>query len=520
MRLTCSRDISVCSWNEAVSEHPEQTGKQMRIPICVLAFNRADYLRSALTSIRESMDFTGVACDVHLFQDGGYSAYDEEYVCAEALIDENRKVFNSIFPEGSIHESSVNLGVAKNFDRAERFVFETMESPYAFFFEDDMVVDRFYLQAMRDLGSYAAGNERIGMFAAYGFSVRTPLDEQHKRRRMLAHMNHNWAFGVSRRFWKERQPFVDEYLETISDVDYRKKYLRGRQIERLQRKLGFRCNVISQDMYKTLVTARLGAVRLTTFPNRARYIGEQGLHTTPDVFNTAGYAETIMYTEEYEGFDEINDSDLDKICADQRQALGFRGSTKNYVSKLPPHMTKPEQDTFLRYLENSYFLLEFGCGGSTALAGASGVKKIISVDSDRAWLTKVAGAAELQSATFLPFFADIGSTQAWGMPSDETQALKWPTYYTTVWPHFSETPDLIFVDGRFRVACALYSLLKCQSNSVYVIHDFWNREHYHCVLDFFDCVDRADTLGVFTAKETIDWRMLAIALQAHALDPR
>jgi hypothetical protein len=495
-------------------------GKEMTIPICILAFNRPHYLKTVLLSIKQSIEFTGVDCNINLFQDGSFSNYDDEHVCAEEITNENKRVFESIFPNGTIHGSSVNLGIAKNFDRAERFVFETLASPYAFFFEDDMVVDKFYLQAMQDLGRYAIEDERIGMFAAYGFSVRTPTDEQHKNSRLLAHMNHNWAFGLSRDFWKRRQPFVDEYLETVGEVDYRKKYLVTQKVEKLHSKLGFRSNVISQDMYKALVTAHLGAVRLTTFPNRARYIGERGLHTNPEVFKKGGYAETIMYPHEYQGFDTISDERFAEISDYQRKALGPRDEAKTYVSKLPPHMTKTEQEMFVSYLKNTYFLLEFGCGGSTALAGAIGVEKIASVDSDPAWLTKVSGTAELQGKTFIPFHVDIGPTGAWGTPSDTTQASKWPKYYTSVWSRLSETPDLIFVDGRFRVACILYSLLKCEANSIYVIHDFWNREHYHCVLEFLDCVDKADTLGVFKAKQTIDWRALAIALQAHALDPR
>ena len=53
--------------------------------------------------------------------------------------------------------------------------------------------------------------------------------------------------------------------------------------------------------------------------------------------------------------------------------------------------------------------------------------------------------------------------------------------------------DLVLVDGRFRVACALKALQHVAVNSTVLVHDFYraddhgiNREHYAMLLDWYD----------------------------------
>lgn len=492
----------------------------MAIPICILAFDRPGYFREVIGSIREFMTFSGLEFAVHLFQDGAYSTFCSRDVADPFLCEENVRIFAEMFPEGVIHRAEENLGVARNFDRAERYAFDDLGAPFALFFEDDMVVDKYYLIAMNELGNYALREERIGLFSAYGSSVMNPLEEQHRNHKLLAQINHNWAFELTKTFWKKRQPFVDKYLEIVGKFDYREKHKVTREVQNAQIELGFRKNVISQDMFKGIVTCYLGAVRVTPFPNRGIYIGEHGLHFDPDVFRNGFYAETIMYDDKYDGFDELCGDDLSRILNEQRIALGFNSEAKPKKLTLLPHMTRLEQDTLARHIRSVQFLLEFGCGGSTILAGALGIPRIVSVDSDKSWLSKVADTPELQNSNFLPIYVDIGPTGAWGNPSDNGQALKWPGYYTSVWSHVSQGPDAVLIDGRFRVACVLYSLLQCDKHSLYIIHDFWDRDYYHCVLEFLECIERVDSLGIFVAKEIIDWRKLAQLLQAHSLDCR
>lgn len=187
---------------------------------------------------------------------------------------------------------------------------------------------------------------------------------------------------------------------------------------------------------------------------------------------------------------------------------------------LKPAMTEAECALFTSYLEKAKAVLEFGAGGSTALAGRLGVPHVVSVESDKAWLDMLAGQPDLKNVTFVPLHVDIGPTGAWGFPSDKATAASWPAYYSAVWSKLDRAPDLILVDGRFRVACALSCVLNAKPGTVIIVHDFWNRPEYHVILRYLICTDRVDTLGVFKAAQTVDWKSLAGDLISHALDPR
>lgn len=181
-----------------------------------------------------------------------------------------------------------------------------------------------------------------------------------------------------------------------------------------------------------------------------------------------------------------------------------------------PRMTGAELVTFQRVLKGVERFLEFGAGGSTALAARSGVTQIVSVESDRTWLDRLAGLPEMAGVAFTPFHVDIGPIGAWGMPTNPASAPKWPGYHQAVWKTLSWAPDLVLVDGRFRVACTLATVLNCRPGTPVVIHDFWDRPQYHGVLRYLDTVERVDTLGVFRIKEGIEIRELVADLLEYA----
>lgn len=190
---------------------------------------------------------------------------------------------------------------------------------------------------------------------------------------------------------------------------------------------------------------------------------------------------------------------------------------------LEPRMSQSEQGLFATALHEARFLLEFGAGGSTSFAARLGVARIVSVESDRSWLDCLAVRPEIKAVDFTAYHVDIGPTGQWGTPVDPSRARGWPAYYRRVWADLAarnDVPDVVLVDGRFRVACVLSSLLQIGPSTKLIVHDFWDRPHYHCVLAHLDCIGRADTLGVFVPRGDIDWRRVAEELIDHALDVR
>lgn len=185
---------------------------------------------------------------------------------------------------------------------------------------------------------------------------------------------------------------------------------------------------------------------------------------------------------------------------------------------MQPQMTEAEVTQFELQLAGLGSLLEFGCGGSTLVA-ARQVRRIVSVDSDPVWLGKVQAEVTREVVEFTPFYADIGSVGEWGYPTDEGKIRDWPRYHTRIWRGLSGSPDAVLIDGRFRVACLLQSIIHCKPDCIFLFHDFRDRPHYHVVLKHVDVLTRVDTLAVLRAKRQVDGKAVLHDLFDHYLIP-
>lgn len=197
-----------------------------------------------------------------------------------------------------------------------------------------------------------------------------------------------------------------------------------------------------------------------------------------------------------------------------------------------PHLLENECDLMHQEMSAAASYLEFGAGGSTVFATQIGIPRIVSVDSDPAWIGKI--GAQIDSARNSQvdlLLCDLGRTGEWGMPLDRDRMTDWPDYFVRPWEKFlsrKEIPDLIYVDGRFRVACALYSMLvshlskhaPADKRPRIMIHDFSDRSHYRIVLDFASVVASANTLIVLKQNADISPHRLVCELLSFQFDPR
>ncbi|MEJ5113083.1 O-linked N-acetylglucosamine transferase, SPINDLY family protein [Erwinia billingiae] len=181
--------------------------------------------------------------------------------------------------------------------------------------------------------------------------------------------------------------------------------------------------------------------------------------------------------------------------------------TEMGISIIPdmPHMSVDEIALFERYVKQATRYFEFGSGGSSKLAARNNLT-VNGVESDKNWIdTLFEETGQLCKVSYV----DIGPTKEWGHPVDDTYKHKFPLYSEAILQH-ADSFDLILVDGRFRVACTLNAISHTlatqhdEGQTMIFIHDFWDRQNYHSVLEFLDVVERVDTAGVFKLKNKID----------------
>jgi len=176
--------------------------------------------------------------------------------------------------------------------------------------------------------------------------------------------------------------------------------------------------------------------------------------------------------------------------------------TRHFEISSQPHFDEAGIAYFREQLQRTRTYLEYGSGGSTVLANQR-VQMLVSVDSDAHYLAAVrrkltADPAALQEscrAAAKLIYANIGFTVDWGMPAYTRPTSRrinlWKNYPLAPWRYFrsiEQQPDLILVDGRFRVACVLESLLNLSpvGNTSILLDDYISRPHYNVVERFAD----------------------------------
>lgn len=149
-----------------------------------------------------------------------------------------------------------------------------------------------------------------------------------------------------------------------------------------------------------------------------------------------------------------------------------------------PFMEEEGIAVFAEELLRANVFLEYGSGGSTVMASRSPGLDIHSVDSNPEFLDAVRERCLLENpnCNLSTYHVDVGPAPDWGVPSDPTKANLWPLYCIKPWVELHKMgtqPDLILVDGRFRVSSFLVSLALSPLGTVILFDDYAKRSQYH-----------------------------------------
>jgi hypothetical protein len=277
-----------------------------------MSFNRPSYLSQVLDTLLLQ---EGLADrPIYLFQDGALSMSGEPLVSKEP-IEECKRLFQQKVPNGRVLGSEQNLGVARNFDRAERLFFKELGAEAAYFFEDDLCLSPYYLPSLDILIQFAFDEPRIAYVAAYGEHKAT-LEQQQAEHTRLVMMKHKWGFGLTRRQWLRQADIMSPYLDLVSKKDYRDRDHQA--IKQYFRELGYASTGTSQDSMKDVASAVLGTTKVMTFACFGKYIGEVGLHSHKAIYDKEGYASTVLFDSRIDDFKAPTGQDLDKWIGHSR----------------------------------------------------------------------------------------------------------------------------------------------------------------------------------------------------------
>lgn len=126
-------------------------------------------------------------------------------------------------------------------------------------------------------------------------------------------------------------------------------------------------------------------------------------------------------------------------------------------------------------------------------------KRVTSVESDADWaqmMRDYLGQHRWRSKVNI-IHADIGPTTKWGHPDGPKDWRKYPGYPLKVWDS-GIAPDVVLVDGRFRIGCALATAIHTHKPVRVLFDDYINRPRYHRVEEFLGRPQMTGRMAEFT----------------------
>jgi len=213
----------------------------------------------------------------------------------------------------------------------------------------------------------------------------------------------------------------------------------------------------------------------------------------------------------------------DSLFTEIRRKLDIYSPRPQFYSFV---MSENEKLLFDKTVKNSKHYLEFGAGGSTLRVLQYSKAKIYSTDSDLNWirfLRKYWLVRYFESRRLHFFYVDIGRTKEWGYPVGYDSEDLFPDYSATVFKSIEKTKiDTVLIDGRFRIACVLKTILECSSNKdlVIIIHDFWNRPAYSMLQKYLVVINQVDTMGVFKIRANLNQKFVKKDYELYKFDYR
>ena len=523
-----------------------------QIPIVINCFNRIEYAEQLATSLA---GVKGIhARTVLIFQDGEFNHRSNTAKATDQELQAVSEVFGRELPQAQIFRSAQNRGIAESISWAQQGVFDLLEFEWAYFLEDDVVLAPDWLAVMDTLVAQAEAQGYQGFISAYGpygLSVDQQLPRKNQTELVVRHLR---AYAQSQQHSKNLRNFLEPFYLVMQSLDYSDVRARAiaidRELSAWFKTLGSKPVASSQDGFRDWGSRLLGFSDLHTVGSWVRYTGERGVHDSSASFSRIGYAKTELLTLAVEAFDfpepgeclawneaqlaqyevsvrESQDTDCQGTPVLASGSMNVATEESEPVERFPSTL-RPDEYNFLRdALAACSVFLEYGTGGSTFLAADQNVSTIISIETDSDYLESIARDMERYDSVFIPVHCDLGPTKTWGYPADDSSINHWPSYFMGGWAAVDDSispPDLVLVDGRFRVASFIVSYLLAPDNATILFSDYVDRPHYHAVERFCAPERLINRMAVFVRrKEDLESRWLSVALEqlaAHVLDPR
>ena len=179
---------------------------------------------------------------------------------------------------------------------------------------------------------------------------------------------------------------------------------------------------------------------------------------------------------------------------------------RTFENKLPlpkeinckPHFFSLEElIAFMSFLTKDTIFFETGSGCSSLIANYY-AKKIISVEGSRIWYEKGIKNGLNNSLILKDLKSDDNN---WSVPGPKSSIEDWKNYFQSYQKHYNA--DVIFIDGRFKVATAMDIFNKIKDDTIVLIHEYKSRPSYFILEEYYNYIYHWNTLYALTKKKEV-----------------
>jgi hypothetical protein len=159
-----------------------------------------------------------------------------------------------------------------------------------------------------------------------------------------------------------------------------------------------------------------------------------------------------------------------------------------------------KSDLFEKALKSATVYGEYGLGTSTKFVLNNTNLNIISCDTAQEWVQQF---SQMNPNRLKVEYVNVGSVSDWGYPVGYSKRDQFHKYYESIWTNH-EKPDLVLIDGRFRVACFCYSLLYSNPGCQIIFDDYVERPQYHVVEELVSPAEVSERQALFITPHNFD----------------
>ena len=122
---------------------------------------------------------------------------------------------------------------------------------------------------------------------------------------------------------------------------------------------------------------------------------------------------------------------------------------------------------------------------------------MFAVDTSKEWAAKTLNLSKDSNNDRLNVkWIDVGDVADWGYPISFEKKQNFVKYANWFW-NLGLKPDLVVIDGRFRILCFLTTIKFATTGTKIIFDDYTNRPFYHIVEEFLKIKDTCGRQALF-----------------------